>query len=102
MHSIRNIRWIDLTPGPTLNPSLQEEDKMDHQAGVEPTSQRQPWRFIGWLKKHAARVRRWQHLAYERQLLASLSDAALKDLGLSRSEVFRETQRPFWDDPLSK
>ncbi|WP_070888133.1 DUF1127 domain-containing protein [Pseudomonas argentinensis] len=75
---------------------------MDHQAGVEPTSQRQPWRFIRWLKKHAARVRRWQHLAYERQLLASLSDAALKDLGLSRSELFRETQRPFWDDPLSK
>ncbi|WP_416637783.1 DUF1127 domain-containing protein [Pseudomonas sp. OHS18] len=47
-------------------------------------------------------MRRWQQLAHERQLLASLNDAALKDLGLNRSEVFSEIQRPFWDDPLSK
>ncbi|WP_308841272.1 DUF1127 domain-containing protein [Pseudomonas sp. G34] len=75
---------------------------MDHQVGVELAVQRQPRRFIGWFKKCVARVRRWRQLAHERQLLASLNDAALKDLGLNRSEVFSEVQRPFWDDPLRK
>lgn len=75
---------------------------MDDQVGVGLVVPSQPLRFMGWLKKPVAQVRRWQQLAHERQLLASLNDAALKDLGLSRSEVFSEIQRPFWDDPLSK
>lgn len=75
---------------------------MDHQVCVELAVQPQPRRFMGWFKTLVARVRRWRQLARERQLLASLSDAALKDLGLNRSEVFNETQRPFWDDPLGK
>lgn len=75
---------------------------MDHQICVELAGQRQPRSLIGWLKTRIARVRRWRQLARERQLLASLSDAALKDLGLNRSEVFNEIQRPFWDDPLCK
>jgi len=75
---------------------------MDHQVCVELAVQPQSRRFIGWLKKPVAQVRRWQQLAHERQLLASLNDAALEDLGLNRSEVFSEIQRPFWDDPLSK
>ncbi|UQY34540.1 DUF1127 domain-containing protein [Pseudomonas fulva] len=68
---------------------------MDHQLCVELAGQRQPLSLVGWLKNRVARVRRWQQLA-------SLSDAALKDLGLNRSEVFKEIQRPFWDDPLCK
>ena len=75
---------------------------MDHQLCVEVAGQRQPLSLVGWLKNRVAQVRRWQQLARERQLLASLSDAALKDLGLNRSEVFNEVQRPFWDDPLCK
>lgn len=45
---------------------------------------------------------RWQQLAEQRRQLATLNDAALKDMGLNRGDVFRETERPFWDDPLAK
>lgn len=47
------------------------------------------------------RLKRWQQLAEQRRQLASLSDAALKDLGLSRADILQETERPFWDDPLA-
>jgi len=43
---------------------------------------------------------RWRKLHRERVQLASLSDDALKDLGLSRADVFEESERPFWDDPM--
>ncbi|MDA7089104.1 DUF1127 domain-containing protein [Pseudomonas sp. SA3-5] len=46
-------------------------------------------------------LRRWQQLAKQRRLLATLNDEALKDIGLNRGDVFRETERPFWDDPLA-
>jgi uncharacterized protein YjiS (DUF1127 family) len=46
--------------------------------------------------------KRWHELASQRRQLASLSDAALKDLGLSRADALQETERPFWDDPLAK
>ncbi|HSX86557.1 MAG TPA: DUF1127 domain-containing protein [Pseudomonas sp.] len=48
------------------------------------------------------RLKRWNELAKQRQQLATLGDAALKDLGLSRADILEETERPFWDDPLSK
>ena len=46
--------------------------------------------------------KRWHELARQRRQLASLGDAALKDLGLSRGDVMQEVERPFWDDPLAK
>ncbi|MGH8352771.1 MAG: DUF1127 domain-containing protein [Pseudomonas sp.] len=48
------------------------------------------------------RVKRWHELARQRRQLASLSDAALKDLGLSRADILPESERPFWDDPLKR
>ena len=45
-------------------------------------------------------LRRWWQLAEQRRQLASLSDAALKDIGLSRADAWQESERPFWDDPL--
>lgn len=33
----------------------------------------------------------------ERRALRALSDATLKDIGLSRADVERESGRPFWD-----
>ena len=58
-----------------------------------------PGAYLGalWL-----RLKRWNQLARERQQLASLNDAMLKDLGLSRADIMQETERPFWDDPLAK
>ena len=47
-------------------------------------------------------LKRWHELARQRRHLASLSDAALKDIGLSRADALQEVERPFWDDPLAK
>jgi uncharacterized protein YjiS (DUF1127 family) len=47
-----------------------------------------------------SRLKRWHQLARQRRQLAMLSDAALKDIGLSRADVLQESERPFWDDPL--
>lgn len=38
----------------------------------------------------------WRRNAEERRRLASLPEGALKDLGLSRSDVWQEVQKPFW------
>ncbi|MEX0350533.1 MAG: DUF1127 domain-containing protein [Paracoccaceae bacterium] len=35
----------------------------------------------------------------QRRRLEKLDDAALKDIGVSRSEAMREARRPFWDAP---
>ncbi|MGY2200564.1 DUF1127 domain-containing protein [Pseudomonas gingeri] len=48
------------------------------------------------------RLVRWHDLSRERQLLAAMSDDALKDMGLSRADVDRETHQHFWNDPLGK
>ncbi len=47
-------------------------------------------------------VKRWHQLAAQRRLLASMPDATLKDLGLSRSDIEQEVERPFWDDPMKR
>jgi uncharacterized protein YjiS (DUF1127 family) len=47
-----------------------------------------------------AQIARWCKLHRERIVLASLSDDALKDIGLSRADVYEEIDRPFWDDPM--
>jgi len=38
----------------------------------------------------------WQERADQRVHLASLDDYALRDIGLSRADVERETSLPFW------
>jgi len=38
----------------------------------------------------------------QRRQLASLSDDALKDIGLSRADIQQEVERPFWSDPLRR
>jgi uncharacterized protein YjiS (DUF1127 family) len=47
-------------------------------------------------------LNRWWQLYEQRRSLAMLDDVALKDLGLSRGDVMQESERPFWDDPLSR
>lgn len=49
--------------------------------------------FAGW----RARLHRWQRLHRERRELLELSDALLKDIGLTRADARREAHRPFWD-----
>jgi uncharacterized protein YjiS (DUF1127 family) len=38
----------------------------------------------------------------ERRMLAGLSDGMLKDLGLTRADVHRETGRALWDVPAER
>ncbi|MBZ9557528.1 MULTISPECIES: DUF1127 domain-containing protein [unclassified Modicisalibacter] len=62
----------------------------------------------GWLDRAPARrdrlarwrrrLARWSRLRHERQQLRHLSDAMLRDIGLTRDDVEREASRPFWDD----
>jgi uncharacterized protein YjiS (DUF1127 family) len=56
-------------------------------------------RLLKTMKKHAYR---WYELHRQRRQLASLSDAALKDLGLSRADVYQEAGQHFWNDPMKR
>ena len=56
------------------------------------------WLFAGLFHTFA----RGQLLHQERQMLATLSDDALKDIGLNRADVEQESHRHFWEDPLRK
>ncbi|HEX2479069.1 MAG TPA: DUF1127 domain-containing protein [Geminicoccaceae bacterium] len=38
----------------------------------------------------------WQQRARDRRQLESLSDHMLRDIGLSRADVFAEAAKPFW------
>ncbi|WP_166359181.1 DUF1127 domain-containing protein [Pseudomonas akapageensis] len=60
------------------------------------------WVFRGLLGRGLAQVRRWRQLHCDRAELMRLSDAQLRDVGLSRLDVLREYRRPFWDDPIKK
>lgn len=44
----------------------------------------------------AARIGRWYRASRDRRELASLNDATLSDIGLSRGDVEREYLKPFW------
>jgi uncharacterized protein YjiS (DUF1127 family) len=48
------------------------------------------------------KVSRWYELHREREMLAGLSDEALKDIGMSRADVAFESVKPFWNDPMHK
>ena len=53
---------------------------------------------VGLMRRCLERLQLWHQLRHERRQLWSLSDAALKGIGLSRADVEREASRPFWDD----
>jgi uncharacterized protein YjiS (DUF1127 family) len=38
----------------------------------------------------------WQHRARDRRQLQTLSDHMLRDIGLTRADVFAEASKPFW------
>ncbi|OWP52175.1 hypothetical protein CEG18_07940 [Pseudomonas nitroreducens] len=49
-------------------------------------------------KRAIQRVLHWHELARQRRELATMSDEALKDIGLSRADIQQEVERPFWAD----
>jgi uncharacterized protein YjiS (DUF1127 family) len=38
----------------------------------------------------------WYERSRQRRALWALDDHMLKDIGISRADVFRETRKPFW------
>ncbi len=40
----------------------------------------------------------WQERWRERRQLGAIEDRILKDIGLSRADIHREAQKPFWQD----
>ena len=38
----------------------------------------------------------WQERAHQRASLAALDDHMLADIGLTRTDVYRECRKPFW------
>jgi uncharacterized protein YjiS (DUF1127 family) len=42
------------------------------------------------------RIAEWQRRSRSRHELDSLSDATLRDIGITRGEAQREIQKPFW------
>jgi uncharacterized protein YjiS (DUF1127 family) len=43
-----------------------------------------------------AAVLAWRERGRERAALRTLDDRALRDIGLSRAEIWREVEKPFW------
>jgi uncharacterized protein YjiS (DUF1127 family) len=41
-------------------------------------------------------IARWIERARQRDALARLDDAMLRDIGITRAEAARECERPFW------
>lgn len=70
--------------------------------GLSHLQQQMTFRRINKLRmtliRFAERVYHWHTLARERYALMSLSDAMLKDIGISRADAEGEASRPFWDD----
>ena len=55
---------------------------------------------IRWLTSGALRVADlvllWHQRVRQRRQLACLSDRMLRDIGLTRADVFAESSKPFW------
>ena len=60
-----------------------------------PTINFRTHRMFNW-NKIRQRIAEWQHRSRSRQELESLSDATLRDIGITRCDVHRETHKPFW------
>ncbi len=53
-------------------------------------------RRFGLLRRALERLMLWQSRAAERTALAELDERLLRDMGLSRRDVERESRKPFW------
>ncbi len=48
------------------------------------------------LRQAGAVVREWHRRSRDRAKLAMLDDRMLRDIGLTRCDVWREINKPFW------
>jgi uncharacterized protein YjiS (DUF1127 family) len=45
-----------------------------------------------------ALLKTWRRRAYERQVLVTMNDAMLRDIGVTRCDAMNEASKPFWRD----
>ena len=60
-----------------------------HKANLKP-------RLLDLLKMLVSRVRHYRKVAYQRKMLAQMSDHMLKDIGITRADALNEANKPFW------
>ena len=61
-----------------------------------PSDAARPRRFRDMVSAVLRRVELWIERRRQRHMLFELTDDQLRDIGLSRSEAFREASTPFW------
>ncbi len=52
--------------------------------------------FVSLLVRAIDSLAEWRSRARERRQLSALSDAMLKDIGVSRADASAEFEKPFW------
>lgn len=62
-------------------------------------SMRAPLRRNSLARRLIAYVTHLRAVSKERTALAQLSEQKLKDIGITKTEMWRETRKPFWDAP---
>ncbi|MFZ0205953.1 MAG: DUF1127 domain-containing protein [Roseiarcus sp.] len=69
-----------------------------HSRTVWPSSSiSKPCRILGeWLESLREVLATWASRSRERNLLAQMSEADLKDIGVSRYDAMMEIQKPLW------
>jgi uncharacterized protein YjiS (DUF1127 family) len=63
-----------------------------------------PKAYAAWRRKEPihplaaaiSRIARWLETVRQRRALAALDDYTLRDIGITRVEVGREAEKPFW------
>jgi uncharacterized protein YjiS (DUF1127 family) len=61
-----------------------------------PVRQRRARVLVTAIGRASAVVARWIERVRQRQALAQLDDQMLRDIGITRVEAARETEKPFW------
>jgi uncharacterized protein YjiS (DUF1127 family) len=61
-----------------------------------------PFFHASWWNHAIALISLWRERARQRRALAKLSDDDLKDLGLSRADVYAEGRKHFWQGPFTR
>jgi uncharacterized protein YjiS (DUF1127 family) len=57
---------------------------------------------LHWRGRHrydrglVALLKTWRRRAYERQVLVTMNDAMLRDIGITRCDAMNEASKPFW------
>jgi len=74
--------------------SMMVATRTDHILSMRPALRRK-----SLLRRLIAYALHLHAVSNERAILARLSDEQLKDIGVSKTEVWRETGKPFWDAP---